>query len=186
MPPCGARALGRRCVAGPLQRSGSRGCPVTHTGPGNPRGALLWALCVPRRAWAALAPQDSGKATRTHLLLILALKKFFFSVLFTICFFPWLKIIGDETPTARSPAWSRKERGEERRPGFLLQRDEPARLSAAGVHRGSSSPPFSWSPGQGPGRLVGAWGRRARLLDFYQPSSPMFLFWQHLAHLMSH
>lgn len=39
----------------------------------------------------------------THLLLILILKKNFFSVLFTICFFPWLKIIGDEPPAAWVP-----------------------------------------------------------------------------------
>ena len=78
-------------------------------------------------------------------------------MLFTICFFPWLKITGDETPAARSPAWSRKERGEETRLCSLLQRGElgsPLRLGPSRAQRR----PFSSSPGQGPGRLAGAWG----------------------------
>lgn len=47
--------------------------------------------------------QDSVRASHTSFININSLKNIFFSVLFTICFFPWLKIIGNETLAAWGP-----------------------------------------------------------------------------------
>lgn len=50
-------------------------------------------------------------------------------MLFTICFLPWLKIIGDETPAAWSPAQSQKKQWRQTVTAFLFPQAKQARTN---------------------------------------------------------
>lgn len=115
-PPLGAQGLDRRLMAGGLQPPPDAGlprvprhppCPLAPWGSLGERSARPYPLPPsPFIPWfPGIQPEPP-----TYLLLILIPKKFFFQCYLPSVFFPWLKMIGDETPAAWSPELSRKER----------------------------------------------------------------------------
>lgn len=130
-----------------------------------------------------LVPQDSVRASNTSFININSKK--IFSVLFTICFFPWLKIIGDEPPAARVPRIvSEGTMGTDNDCIFSPSKTSSNKLPSPGCRSCTKSSGshilafliiclFRASCILGPESLLRGGGGGA-LFDFYQPSSLIF------------
>lgn len=174
--PAGRAGLPRRSGprpapgAGAPPRPGSRGCRVTHPGPRGP--AASPAPPRPAARGRPRLPRTQPKPP-AHLLLILILRKFLFGAIYHLLF-PLAENNEMKRPPLGPPRGLGRNAGKRRDSVLSSSEGSWARLSA---WVRAQRRPFSSSPGQGPGRLAGAWGwGRGWLLDFYQPSSPAFLF----------